>query len=274
MSLAAFLQPAPPFLQVFDTFVANVVHHHRFLLTFKDGAHLVGVPTARTSEDATNPDAMFDVTTAIHTYTIPFKLLAYAQQLVESGLRASDGQAPVPEPCRGPMQRAKHDKFSILDSPRLLLDDLAGASPGVLGTTVVFLDIDHFKALNTRHTERVIDRTVLPEFQRLIAAAVQHHGFAYAEGGDEVIILLPNFSETLATTFAEELRQHIADHAFAIDGGNAGITVSIGVASSSTVTANLPEWANLAKAQAKQRGRNRTVTTCDGEVFRDVAGRC
>jgi len=59
-----------------------------------------------------------------------------------------------------------------------------------------------------------------------------------------------------------------------IDGDNAGITVSIGVASSSTVTANLPEWANLAKAQAKQRGRNRTVTTCDGEVFRDVASRC
>jgi diguanylate cyclase (GGDEF)-like protein len=132
----------------------------------------------------------------------------------------------------------------------------------------VFLDIDHFKALNTRHTERVIDRTVLPEFQRLIAAAVQHHGFAYAEGGDEVIILLPNFSETLAATFAEELRQHIAAHAFAIEGDNAGITVSIGVASSPTVTANLPEWANLAKAQAKQRGRNRTVTTRWGSIPR------
>src|SRR4249920_536698 len=145
MSLAAFRRPAPSFLNAFTLFATNV-EGHRFLLTFKDGAHLVGVPTVRPSESRTNPEAMFDVATAIALYiikawAIPFKLLAYAQQLVESGLRSSDGQAPVPEPCSGPPHRLKHEKFAILDSPRLLSDDVS-SSGGVFGVSVLYLDID------------------------------------------------------------------------------------------------------------------------------------
>lgn len=270
MTLAAFRRATPLLLDVFDMFVANIEGRHRFLLTFKDGAHLVGVPTMRSSNSPTNPEAMFDVRTAVGAYAIPFKLLAYAEQLVESGLRPSDGQAPVPEPCSGPLQRAKHEKFAILDSPRLLREDLEN-SRGVFGVSVLYLDIDHFKALNTKHTERVIDKTVLPAFQPLVAAAVQRHGFAYAEGGDEVVMVLPNTSTALATTFAEELRRRIEDHPFAIESASTHITVSIGLASSTTGSTQLTERANLAKAEAKQRGRNRTVTTGDGKTFHDVA---
>lgn len=268
MSLAAFRRPAPSFLDTFTLFGTNV-ERHRFLLTFKDGAHLVGVPTVQPTERRSDPEAMFDVTTAVASYKIPFKLLAYAQQLVESGLRPSDGQAPVPEPCSGPLQRTKHEKFAILDSPRLLRADLEH-SAGTFGVSVLYLDVDHFKALNTRHTERVIDQTVLPGFQALIAAAVQRHGFAYAEGGDEVVIVLPNTSTSLAAAFAEELRHRIEGQPFAIEDASARITVSIGIASSTSNTTQLTEWANLAKAEAKQRGRNRTVTTGDGKTFHDV----
>lgn len=270
MSLAAFRRATPSFLEAFNALAVNNGDHRRFLLTFKDGAHLVGVPTVRSSEDPTNPDAVFDVRTAVGTYTIPLKLLAYAQQLVESGMRASDGQAPVPEPCSGPPQRTKHEKFKLLDSPRLLLDDLPNSN-GLFGTSVLYLDIDHFKALNTTHTERVIDRTVLPGFQTLIAAAVQRHGFAYAEGGDEVVIVLPNTSTSLAAAFAEELRHRIEGHRFAIEGASIHLTVSIGLASSTGNPTQLTEWANLAKAEAKRRGRNRTVTTGDGTAFHEIS---
>jgi diguanylate cyclase (GGDEF)-like protein len=269
MSLAAYRRPTPSFLETFDAFVVNDEARRRYLLTFKNGAHLVGVPTVRPSEDPSNPDATFEVATMVALYAIPFKLLAYAQQLVESGLRPSDGQAPVPEPCSGPLQRSKHEKFAILDSPRLLREDLE-SSDGVFGVSVLYLDIDHFKALNTKHTERVIDQTVLPGFQALVAAAVQRHGFAYAEGGDEVVIVLPNTSTSLATAFAEELRHRIESQPFAIEDASARITVSIGLASSTSTSTQLTEWANLAKAEAKQRGRNRTVTTGDGKTFHDV----
>ena len=270
MSLAAFRRPTPSFLDTFDAFAENAEVYRRFLLTFNDGSHLVGVPTVRSSQDRANPDAMFNVTTAVASYKIPFKLLAYAQRLVESGLRASDGQEPEPEPCSGPVQRTKREKFAILDSPRLLLDDLEN-SGGVFGVSVLYLDIDHFKALNTKHTERVIDKTVLPDFQTLVAAAVQRHGFAYAEGGDEVVIVLPNTSTSLAAAFAEELRHRIGDYPFAIESASTRITVSIGLASSTSSPTHLPEWANLAKAEAKQRGRNRTVTTADGKAFHEVS---
>ncbi len=269
MSLAAFQRPKPSFLAEFDAFAANVEARHRFLLTFKDGAHLVGVPTIRTTQDPTDPEATFDVTTAIAPYTIPFKLLAYAQQLVESGLRASDGQEPVPEPCTGPLRRTKHEKFAVLDSPRYLLDDIRD-SGGIFGAAVLYADIDHFKALNTAHTERVIDRTVLPEFQRLIAAAVERRGYAYAEGGDEVVIVLPNTSTSIAAAFAEELRCKLEGHRFTLDDRSANITLSIGVASSTSALSQLADWANQAKKQAKDLGRNRTVTTSDGITFREV----
>jgi diguanylate cyclase (GGDEF)-like protein len=244
MALTGFRRPPPSLLDAFDAFARNFEIHCRYLLTFKDGAHLVGVPTMQPSEDPDDPDATFEVTTAVASYKIPFKLLAYAQQLAESGLRPSDGQAPVPEPCSGPVQRAKHEKFAILDSPRLLREDLEH-SGGTFGVSVLYLDVDHFKALNTKHTERVIDQTVLPSFQDLIAAAVERHGFAYAEGGDEVVILLPNTSIALATAFAEELRHQIESHSFVIEGGGTRITVSIGLASSTSHPTQLTEWANL-----------------------------
>ncbi len=270
MSLARFQRPKPSFLDQFDAFAVNVGNRHRFLLTFTNGAHLVGVPTVRSAQDPTNPDATFDVITAVTSYgEIPFKLLAYAQQLVEPGLRASDGQAPVPEPCTGPIQRTKHEKFQILDSPRLILEDVQGGA-GVFGVAVLYADIDHFKPLNTKYTERVVDRTVLPGFQQLIAAAVEHRGYAYAEGGDEVVIVLPNTSLAIAAAFAEDLRRKVAGHRFELDGDSASITLSIGVAASTDHPSRLPDWANLAKAEAKRRGRNRTITTADGVGFREV----
>lgn len=269
MSLAAFQRPKPSFLAEFDAFAANVEDRRRFLLTFKDGAHLVGVPTIQPVQDPTDPEARFHVTTAIASYAIPFRLLAYAQQLVESGLRASDGQEPVPEPCTGPARRTKHEKFAILDSPRQLADDLQDCN-GVFGVAVLYADIDHFKALNTTHTERVIDRTVLPEFQRTIAAAMERHGYAYAEGGDEVVLVLPNTSISLGAAFAEELRRKIEAHRFIVDEGSASITLSIGLASSTSELSQLADWANKAKQEAKRLGRNRTVTTSDGVTFREV----
>src|SRR5882762_1071758 len=99
MSLVAFRRSAPSFLAAFQTFVANAYDRRRYLLTFKDGAHLIGVPTVSASEDLNNPNAIFDIATAVALYAVPFKLLAYAQQLVESGLRPSDGQPSIPEPC-------------------------------------------------------------------------------------------------------------------------------------------------------------------------------
>ena len=63
---------------------------------------------------------------------------------------------------------------------------------------MLYLDIDRFKTLNTKYTETEVDRTILPAFQRLIRDIVEPHGFAYAEGGDEVVVLLDNCSRAVS----------------------------------------------------------------------------
>jgi diguanylate cyclase (GGDEF)-like protein len=155
--------------------------------------------------------------------------------------------------------REKHQKFRILDAPGLLEGDLKD-EVGLFGVAVLYIDLDGFKALNTKYTERVVDKTILPEFQQFIASTVQSHGCAYAEGGDEVIILLRNVTPQLAVAFAESLREKIAAHSFTVYQEAVSMTVSIGLAAASDAghVAELPERANAAKAHAKLSGKNCT----------------
>lgn len=161
--------------------------------------------------------------------------------------------------------RDKHQKFAILDAPRLLSADLRLA-PGAFGCCVVYMDVDNFKAVNTRLTERVVDRTVLPDLMRLVDALVRGHGFAYAEGGDEIVVLLPNASMQMGVAFAESVRQRVADHPFVADGTRLALTVSMGLvhAPNGTSVEGLPELANVAKAHAKKSGKNQVCVMESG----------
>jgi diguanylate cyclase (GGDEF)-like protein len=158
-----------------------------------------------------------------------------------------------------PMQhgREKHQKFRILDAPQLLNADLQKLS-GPFGIALLYLDIDGFKQFNTRHTERVVDRTLLPDFQRLVEGLAKGHGYTYAEGGDEVILLLRNANETMSLAFADSLRREVEAHPFAIELTRVQLTVSVGLACTAEGfhPHELPELANRAKAHAKKSGKN------------------
>jgi diguanylate cyclase (GGDEF)-like protein len=164
--------------------------------------------------------------------------------------------------------REKQQKFGILDSPTLLTRDLESAV-GPMGASLLYLDVDNFKAVNTLLTERVVDRSVLPELQRSIEVAARGHGFAYAEGGDEMIVLLPNVTPLVGFAFAESLREHVSKQLFLAEGKSVHITLSIGlaVAMNQVPPTALPERANLAKAHAKKNGKN-AVAVYDAEGIR------
>ena len=158
------------------------------------------------------------------------------------------------------LSRPKSDKFRILDSPALLETDLKKGA-GRLGCAVLFLDIDHFKQLNSAHLEREVDRRVLGPYQRLLSELVEGNGHVYAEGGDEVIIWLPNVSSRMALLFAETVREQTQHAEFELEGGSVRLTVSVGlaVATRGVDVSELPDWANAAKRRAKEEGRNRVV---------------
>jgi len=155
---------------------------------------------------------------------------------------------------QGEAQKARllDQKFGILDGPQMLKQDLAAAR-SLLGTALVYLDIDHFKQLNTRFTETLIDKTLLPQFQRLVVQAASGHGHAYAEGGDEVTILLENFNQPMAAAFALALLSNVRAAKFVVDGQAVPLTISAGVAAGAE---GLPERANVAKQHAKEHGRD------------------
>jgi diguanylate cyclase (GGDEF)-like protein len=155
-------------------------------------------------------------------------------------------------------ERRKDQKFEILDAPRQLDLDLKEAL-GVFGVALIYLDIDNFKRVNTTFTERVVDRTILPQFQHLIVDAIGSRGHAYAEGGDEVVLLLPNFSLGMALAFATDLLTMVRSTAFAVESQAVALTMSVGlaVASAPEDLPQLPDRANLAKKHAKEQGRDR-----------------
>lgn len=124
-------------------------------------------------------------------------------------------------------------KFKILLSPAQARKDFEEwqerLGPGNRPIAVLFVDVDSFKALNTRYTETKVDQTILPEAQRLISDFVRCRGEGYRQGGDEFIVILPNHDTSEAMAFAGKLRSSFEEHVFDVQGSSERLTVSIGV---------------------------------------------
>jgi diguanylate cyclase (GGDEF)-like protein len=156
--------------------------------------------------------------------------------------------------------RSKQQKFGILDAPNLVAPDLeqCKASLGGLGVAVIYFDLDHFKRLNAQLTETIVDRRIMPGIHQRIRESVSSLGFAYAEGGDEFIVVLPNANEAIATATAEAIRGALASLTFVVENAEYRITASFGVAASERWPIDeLQEIANRAKREAKDQGRDR-----------------
>ncbi|MCI0455485.1 MAG: GGDEF domain-containing protein [Gemmataceae bacterium] len=168
--------------------------------------------------------------------------------------------------------RQYDEKFHILQAPNLFLPDLAyfRAKCEDRGTrlALAFLDIDHFKQFNTDHTETKVDRNLLPRFMQTVEAHVFHHGYAYRQGGDEYLILIPSLSKALSVAFLDELRCKLADLEYPDIKGRT--TVSIGLCivepDCPLTDRELRDRASQAKQFAKDRGRN-CVATYTGPRF-------
>jgi diguanylate cyclase (GGDEF)-like protein len=166
-----------------------------------------------------------------------------------------------------PFPARQHDeKFHILQAPNLFLPDLAyfraQCEDRDTLLAIAFLDIDDFKSLNTKHTETKVDRNLLPRFMQTIEAHVFHHGYAYRQGGDEYLILIPSLSKPLAIAFLDELRCKLATLKYPDIEGKT--TVSIGLCivepDCPLTDRELRDRASQAKQFAKKNGKNRIAT--------------
>jgi diguanylate cyclase (GGDEF)-like protein len=158
--------------------------------------------------------------------------------------------------------RQYDEKFHILQSPALFLQDLAYLRAKCeirdVPLTVAFLDIDDFKRFNSDHSETQVDRNLLPRFMETLEAHVYHHGFAYRQGGDEYLVLLPNLSKEFSVAFLDELRCRLK--ALQYPEIDASTTVSIGICVAEPdcplTDRELRDRANQAKKFAKDHGKD------------------
>ena len=135
--------------------------------------------------------------------------------------------------------------------------------------SLLFLDLDHFKALNDSCGHLAGD-TVLREMVTPIVQSLRAADIAGRWGGEEFIVLLPETDIEDALQTGERLRELVSQYRFTVGGGG-HITCSIGVASyplDANSRDELIESADRAMYAAKRLGRNQVRAAVDPSATR------
>lgn len=128
-------------------------------------------------------------------------------------------------------------------------------------TTLVLLDIDHFKSVNDNFGHAAGDEAI-KRCAELIRRTFRDDDFIARIGGEEFIILLPGRDVKYAHRLAEQLRRAMEAEPLTFRGrtirltASFGIGISRGIVNSHTV-ADLLERADKGLYRAKASGRNR-----------------
>lgn len=129
--------------------------------------------------------------------------------------------------------------------------------------SAVFIDLDGFKAVNDSLGHGAGDQC-LEAVVALIGNTIASKGKLYRYGGDEFVVVLPNFDASEAQATAERIRKGIDE---TNPGGEVKVTSSIGIACSSDPETKSGEQlikaADDAMYSSKSEGKNR-ITVSEG----------
>ncbi len=150
--------------------------------------------------------------------------------------------------------------FNRREIDKRIQDAVAAAKDNNDVLSIIMIDIDHFKRVNDTYGHAVGD-IVLKDAAAVIRDSLNENTMATAGrwGGEEFLVLLPSFSLSEATEFAETIRQKFAAHSFDTAGAQ---TLSLGV----TATFGYEDEKNIfiraddALYKAKTGGRNQVVS--------------
>lgn len=125
------------------------------------------------------------------------------------------------------------------------------------GISLLFLDIDHFKAINDAFGHDVGDK-VLEDFANIVRMCLRHDDTFVRYGGEEFLVLCANTDRAGAKMIAERIRSEVEQHPFM---NGLQLTCSIGISGwqqgvQETIDSFIKR-ADLAVYRAKANGRNR-----------------
>lgn len=130
--------------------------------------------------------------------------------------------------------------------------------------SVLFIDIDHFKAYNDQYGHVAGDHTLQAVANAVRACLRRDTDFVSRYGGEEFVVILPDTAAPEAAALADIMRRAIRDLRRRHTSVEAGIvTASIGVASfdqaTDCATGSLLERADRALYAAKRTGRDKVM---------------
>ena len=167
---------------------------------------------------------------------------------------------------------ATTDPVTALPNHRALLaqldQELERAQRYERACSLLFLDLDHFKALNDGYGHTAGD-AVLCEFASLIQTQLRRIDTVGRWGGEEFVAILPEMQADEALALAEEVRAAVAAHTFRV-GGGLYLTCSVGMASCpvhAQEREGLLSAADHAMYGAKRFGRNQVRAANDPAVL-------
>jgi diguanylate cyclase (GGDEF)-like protein len=174
-----------------------------------------------------------------------------ANQLLEQRARELERLA-LTDPLTGLFNRRAMDELARFELKR----HARYPSPLALG----YIDVDHFKDVNTRYLLTGGDE-VLKALARMLSSTVRETDSVGRVGGEEFLVIARETTAEGANVLAERIRATVANTPIRYGGQDIGITVSVGFAVAEIgVRAEyqqMTELAAAALAQTKLGGRNR-----------------
>ncbi|WP_020677348.1 GGDEF domain-containing protein [Geopsychrobacter electrodiphilus] len=128
--------------------------------------------------------------------------------------------------------------------------------------TCIMIDIDNFKAINDQYGHQAGDE-VLRSLGGLMQSCTREYDIAARYGGEEFTLVLPKTEPQTAQQVAERIRRTVEKYPFTFSEQQMACTISLGIASfiaESDSPDTLMGRADRALYQAKQQGRNRTIS--------------
>ncbi len=159
---------------------------------------------------------------------------------------------------------------------QFLGDELAHGQRSGTDTSVIMIDVDHFKSINDTSGHQAGD-AVLATLSSRLAKQVRPYDRIGRYGGDEILIVLPDCAATDTERIAERLRRECLRKPARLKGVSLGFTISIGCASSTKMARptvdRLIQAGDQAMYEAKRRGRDRVVSASPARTDKLTGGR-
>ena len=129
-------------------------------------------------------------------------------------------------------------------------------------SSLVMLDIDHFKDVNDNYGHLVGD-DVIRHLAKVIREQVRETDISGRYGGEEFVILLADTHAEDSLVFAERLRKIVEESVVIYNDIEIKYTVSIGIAEVDPTYTSVSQWlehVDNALYQSKDNGRNKVTT--------------